>query len=80
MARLMLRDDQWERIAHMPPDKPGDRGRTAVDNRSFVEAALWIGRSGYPGATYQSSLAPGAASINALRGGTSMAGGSESSP
>jgi transposase len=69
MARLMLRDDQWERIAHMLPDKPGNRGRTAVNNRLFVEAVLWIGRSGYPGATCQSSLAPGAAPINALHGG-----------
>jgi hypothetical protein len=66
MARLMLRDDQWERIAHMPPDKPADRERTAADNRL--------------GATRQSSLTPGAAPINALHGGTSMARGSESSP
>jgi hypothetical protein len=51
MVRLMLRDDQWERIAHMPSDKPGDPKRTAVDNRLFVEAVLWIGRSRYPGAT-----------------------------
>ena len=48
MARLNLRDDQWERIAHLLPGKPGDRGRTAADNRLFVEAVLWMARSGAP--------------------------------
>ena len=48
MARLNLRDDQWDRIAHLLPGKPGDRGRTATDNRLFVEAVLWIARSGAP--------------------------------
>ena len=48
MARLNLRDDQWERIAHMLPGKPGDRGRSAGDNRWFVEAVLWMARSGAP--------------------------------
>jgi transposase len=48
MARLNLRDDQWDRIAHLLPGKPGDRGRTAADNRLFVEAVLWIARSGAP--------------------------------
>lgn len=28
--------------------KCGDRGRTAADNRWFVEAVLWIGRTGSP--------------------------------
>lgn len=48
MARQNLRDDQWERIAHLLPGKPGDRGRTAADNRLFVEAVLWMARSGAP--------------------------------
>jgi transposase len=48
MARLNLRDDQWERIAHLLPGKPGDCGRTAADNRLFVEAVLWMARSGAP--------------------------------
>jgi transposase len=48
MPRFNLGDDQWERIAHMLPGKPGDRGRPAADNRLFVEAVLWIGRSGTP--------------------------------
>ena len=48
MYRDMLRDDQWERIAHMLPGKSTDPGRTAADNRLFVEAVLWILRTGSP--------------------------------
>lgn len=48
MPRMNLRNDQWERIAHLLPGKEGDRGRTAADNRFFVEAVLWMARSGAP--------------------------------
>ena len=48
MNRDILRDDQWERIAHMLPGKATDRGRTASDNRLFVEAVLWVLRAGAP--------------------------------
>jgi transposase len=48
MPRLVLRDDQWERIAPLLPGKKGDRGRTAADNRLFVEAVLWVARTGAP--------------------------------
>ena len=33
MDRLVLRDDQWERIAPLLPRKAGDPGRSGVDNR-----------------------------------------------
>lgn len=48
MVRTMLRDDQWERIEPRLPGKPSDPGRTARDNRRFVEAVLWIMRTGSP--------------------------------
>jgi transposase len=48
MERDMLRDDQWERIAPMLAGKPTDAGRTAADNRLFVESVLWILRTGSP--------------------------------
>ena len=48
MDRKMLRDDQWERIEHLLPGKASDRGVTARDNRRFVEAVLWIMRTGSP--------------------------------
>jgi transposase len=46
--RKMLRNDQWERIEHLLPGKATDRGVTAKDNRLFVEAVLWIARTGSP--------------------------------
>ena len=46
VGRYELSDVQWQRIAHMLPGKPGDRGRTAADNRLFVNAVLWVLRSG----------------------------------
>ena len=48
MDRKMLRDDQWERIEQLLPGKASDRGVTAKDNRRFVEAVLWIARTGSP--------------------------------
>ena len=48
MPRTILRDDQWERIAFLLQGKPGDRGRSGNDNRLFVEAVLWVGRTDSP--------------------------------
>lgn len=46
--RKQLRDEQWKQIEGMLPGKVGDRGRSAADNRLFVEAVLWIARTGSP--------------------------------
>ena len=48
MVRKLLSDGQWKRIEQMLPGKPGDVGRTGADNRLFVEAVLWIARTGSP--------------------------------
>ena len=40
MPRINLREDHWERIEHLLPGK--------VDKRLFVEAVLWMARSGAP--------------------------------
>ena len=48
MPRKMVRNDQWERIEHLLPGKATDCGVTAKDNRLFVEAVLWIARTGSP--------------------------------
>jgi putative transposase len=48
MDRLILCDQQWERIA---PHIIGDertRGSSGRDNRMFVEGVLWIVRTGSP--------------------------------
>jgi len=39
MRRFGLRDDQWERIKDLLPEREGSVGVTAADNRLFVEAA-----------------------------------------
>ena len=41
-----LRDDQWERLRDLVPGgREGQRG-PRCDNRRFVDALLWMGRSG----------------------------------
>jgi transposase len=45
---MVLRDDQWERIAPLVPGKVGDPGRSGADNRLFVEAVVWMVRVGAP--------------------------------
>lgn len=48
MSRTILRDDQWERIKDLLPGKTSNCGVTASDNRQFLEAVLWIARTGSP--------------------------------
>lgn len=46
--RFELTDEQWDRIAHLLPGKKTDPGVTAADNRLFLDAVLWIARTGAP--------------------------------
>ncbi len=46
MERQEVSDALWERIEPHLPGKAGDPGRTGRDNRLFVEAVLWLARSG----------------------------------
>ena len=48
MFRRTLTDKQWHKIEGLLPGKSGDPGRTGKDNRLFVEAVLWIARTGSP--------------------------------
>ena len=48
MVRRILSDSQWARVASLLPGKDGDPGRSATDNREFLEAVLWIARTGAP--------------------------------
>ena len=53
MRRYEITDQQWQRLAHLLPGKAGDVGRSATDNRLFINrtgepAVLWIARSGAP--------------------------------
>ena len=44
--RFEMTDEQWDRIKDLLPGKPGDPGATARDNRLFIDAVLWIARTG----------------------------------
>jgi len=44
--RYELTAVQWQRLAPLLPGKAGDPGRTASDNRLFVNGVLWVLRSG----------------------------------
>jgi transposase len=52
-----LRDDQWERIkGFVPGGTKGKRG-PRTDNRRFLDALLWMARSGGVGVICQSGWA-----------------------
>ena len=48
LRRHELTDDQWEAIEPLLPGREGDPGRTAADNRRFVNAVLFVARTGVP--------------------------------
>ena len=46
--RHELTDAQWGKIKERLPGKEGDPGRTAADNRLFVNAVLYVLKTGIP--------------------------------
>jgi transposase len=48
MDRFVLTDAQWAKMGPHCLGKPSDPGRSAKNNRLFVEAVLWIARAGSP--------------------------------
>ena len=48
MRRFELTDEQDHRIEPLLPGKATDPGATARDNRLFMDAILWIARTGAP--------------------------------
>lgn len=46
--RHALTDEQWDRIRGLVPGKDGDPGRSGKDNRLFVDAVLYVLKSGVP--------------------------------
>ena len=43
-----MTDAQWVKMEPLCLGKPSDPGRSGKDNRLFVEAVLWIARTGSP--------------------------------
>src|SRR5688572_1560299 len=48
MERFVLTDAQWAKMEPHCLGKKSDPGRSGGDNRLFVEAVLWIARTGSP--------------------------------
>ena len=46
--RHAISDEHWERVKDFLPGQAGDPGVTAKDNRLFVDAVLWIAKTGAP--------------------------------
>ena len=46
MKRYEVSEAQWSKIALLLPGQSSDPGRTASDNRLFVNGCLWVLRSG----------------------------------
>ena len=48
MERFVLTDAQWAKMEPYCLGKPTDPGRSGDNNRLFVEAVLWVVRTGSP--------------------------------
>ena len=46
--RTLLTDKMWAELSPLLPGQAGQCGVTAKDTRGFVEAVLWLGRTGVP--------------------------------
>jgi len=46
--RHAIADADYDRIKDLLPGRPGQPGWTAADNRLFIDAILWIGKTGVP--------------------------------
>ena len=46
--RHAISDQEWARIKDLFPGQPGQHGKVAKDNRLFIDAVLWIARTGAP--------------------------------
>jgi putative transposase len=46
--RYELTDEQWNRIEKLLPGRPGYPGGQSQDNRLFVNAVIWVARTGAP--------------------------------
>jgi transposase len=47
-CRHEISDSDWTRIKDLLPGQPGQHGGVADDNRRFINAVLWIARTGAP--------------------------------
>jgi transposase len=48
LARHAISDADWDRIKDLLPGREGQTGWLAEDNRLFIDAVLWIAKTGAP--------------------------------
>jgi transposase len=48
LHRHAITDADWDRIQDLLPGRPGQTGWLAQDNRRFIDAVLWIAKTGAP--------------------------------
>ena len=48
MRRHEISDDNWSRIEHLLPGRPGGHGGVAEDNRGFINAVWYVAQTGIP--------------------------------
>jgi transposase len=48
LHRHAISDADWDRIKDPLPGRPGQPGWLAQDNRRFIDAVLWIAKTGAP--------------------------------
>jgi transposase len=46
--RHAISDEDWDRVKDLLPGRAGQPGVTAKDNRLFLDAVLWIAKTGAP--------------------------------
>ena len=46
--RHAIKDADWEQIKDHLPGQPGQHGKAAKNNRLFIDAVLWIAKTGAP--------------------------------
>lgn len=49
LKRYELTDTEWDKVANLlPPENTGKRVRSGKDNRTMLNAMIWMARSGVP--------------------------------
>ena len=48
LPRHAISDADWGRVKDLLPGRPGQPGWVARDNRLFLDAVLWVAKTGAP--------------------------------
>jgi transposase len=59
LHRHAISDSDWDRIKDFLPGQPGQHGGVAEDNRRFIDAVLYVARTGIPWADLPERLGNG---------------------